>query len=411
MILAVKTLLSAAYIATMAGPLLRDGGIVFDEHGIIALGSPGELRRHQPDGIVDLGNVLIVPGLINAHTHLELTAVGQLPSPPSFVDWILALRERMSAITDFERWLPDSVKGGIAKSLRFGVTAVGDITLNPAMVRPLLAAGKMRGVSYGEVLGMAGRAAQMESRLEAALNSSIPSQWFAAGIEPHAPYSLDLVGYRRCIEAARERSMPLATHLAETPDEAEFLADHSGPFRRLWAELGAWNENVSQFSGGPIRAMDSLGLLKLPALLAHVNYIDDDELAILAKGRASVVYCPRTHAYFGHPPHRFEEMLRRGINVALGTDSCASSVDLNLLEDLRLVYRARPHLSMELLWSLVTTRAATALGMPEKIGRLSPGLSADLCVFEIRTADPLREILENDALPEQVWRGGGRYYP
>jgi cytosine/adenosine deaminase-related metal-dependent hydrolase len=411
MMSAVKTLLTAAYIATMAGPVLRDAAVVFDEHGIIAVGSPGELRGHRPDGIVDLGNVVIVPGLVNAHTHLELTAVRQLPSPASFVDWILELRRGVGAVLDFEGWLVESVNGGIAQSLRFGVTAVGDISLNPGMVRPLLVAGKMRGVSYGEVLGMAGRVAQTEGRLEAAMDMSNSTRFLAAGIEPHAPYSIDLTGYRRCIEAARERSMPLATHLAETPDEAEFLAHHTGPFRRLWEELGAWNQSVTRFSGGPIRAMDSLGLLDWPALLAHVNYADDAELEILAKGRASVVYCPRTHAYFGHPPHRFEEMLRRGINVVLGTDSCASSPDLNLLDDLRLLYRARPHLPVELLWSLVTTRGAAALGMGEKIGQLSPGLSADLCVFDVRTADPLREILENDELPRQVWRGGGRYFP
>ena len=119
-----------------------------------------------------------------------------------------------------------------------------------------------------------------------------------------------------------QSNFPIATHLAETADEAEFLANHSGPFRDLWAALGAWSDGVSRFAGGPIRAMQLVGLLDLPgAVLAHVNYCDDAELDILARGRASVVYCPRTHAWFRHPPHRLREMLARGINVAVGTNS------------------------------------------------------------------------------------------
>src|SRR5207253_5134070 len=138
-------------------------------------------------------------------------------------------------------------------------------------------------------------------------------------------------GYRRCLAAAKYFGLTLATHLAETPHEEEFLASHAGPFRELWEFLGAWDEQVPTFAGGPIRYAQSLGLLDYPTLLAHVNYCDDAELALLARGRASVVYCPRTHAFFGHPPHRWREMLSRGINVAIGTDSCASSPDLNLL--------------------------------------------------------------------------------
>ena len=109
--------------------------------------------------------------------------------------------------------------------------------------------------------------------------------------------------------------MPLATHLAETPDEATFLADHTGPFRDLWSYIGAWDQDVPSFAGGAIRFAKATGLLDYPTLLAHVNYCDDAEMELLAQSKASVVYCPRTHAYFAHPPHRFREMLASGINV------------------------------------------------------------------------------------------------
>ena len=103
---------------------------------------------------------------------------------------------------------------------------------------------------------------------------------------------------------------------------SEFLATHTGELKKLWDFLNFWDEQVPAFDGGPIRYAKTLGLLEIPSILAHVNYCDDEELAILASGRASVIYCPRTHAYFAHPPHRFRDMLGRGINVAIGTDSC-----------------------------------------------------------------------------------------
>jgi aminodeoxyfutalosine deaminase len=198
--------------------------------------------------------------------------------------------------------------------------------------------------------------------------------------------------------------MPLATHLAETADEGEFLADHAGPFRRLWEAIGGWRDDVSRSAGGPIRAMEDVGLLAYPGtVLAHVNYADDAELDVLARGRASVVYCPRTHEYFGHPPHRFVEMLERGINVALGTDSAASSPDLNLMEDLRLIHRRRPEVSAQRIFEMGTIRGARALGMGEQFGTLEIGKLADLVVFDVNTNDPLIEILANNSLPRPTF--------
>jgi cytosine/adenosine deaminase-related metal-dependent hydrolase len=132
-------------------------------------------------------------------------------------------------------------------------------------------------------------------------------------------------------------SLPLATHLSEAQEEKTFLESHSGMFRDLWERIGSWEDDVPTFKGSPIAMAQAIGMLDFPTLLAHVNYCDDHELELLTRGRASVVYCPRTHRYFGHPPHRWREMLARGINVAVGSDSCASSPDLNLVDDLRLL--------------------------------------------------------------------------
>jgi cytosine/adenosine deaminase-related metal-dependent hydrolase len=174
----------------------------------------------------------------------------------------------------------------------------------------------------------------------------------------------------------------------------------------LWESIGLWDEGVDSFDGGPVRYARALGLLEARALLAHVNYCDDDELEVLAAGKGSVLYCPRTHEYFGHPPHRWKEMLARGINVAVGTDSCASSPDLNLVDDLRLLHRIAPGVDPETLWQMATVRAAKAINKETSVGSLTAGKWADLVVFPAQGEAPLREILETRIGAAQVWIGG-----
>jgi cytosine/adenosine deaminase-related metal-dependent hydrolase len=179
-------------------------------------------------------------------------------------------------------------------------------------------------------------------------------------------------------------------------------------FRDLWDTLGHWADPVDTHPGSPIQFAQAVGLLDYPTLLAHVNYCPDDDLARLAAGRASVVYCPRTHAYFGHPPHRFRDMVRAGVNVAIGTDSCASSPDLNPLDDVRLVHRLYPELPPGYLVRLVTASAAQALQLQDSVGTLIPGKRADVIALPVRTNDPMRELLESDVRPDHVWIDGAR---
>ena len=257
---------------------------------------------------------------------------------------------------------------------------------------------------------MAQRRGLLEERLAIAADESLATERLKIGITPHAPYSVEPDGYRRCLETAKALHLPLATHLAETKDETVFLASHSGPLRELWDQWLTWDEYVPKFAGGPIRLARELGLLDYPTVLAHVNYCDDDELSILAAGKAGVVYCPRTHQFFGHPPHRWREMLNRGINVAVGTDSSASSPDLNLVDDLRLLYRLHQETPVLLLWEMATVRAARAIGLGDA-GVIRPGVAADLVAFSCATSDPLREILNRQVLPSSMWIDGKPIHP
>jgi cytosine/adenosine deaminase-related metal-dependent hydrolase len=129
---------------------------------------------------------------------------------------------------------------------------------------------------------------------------------------------------------------------------------------------------------------------------------------MLSRGKASVVYCPRTHRYFGHPAHRWRDMLARGINVAVGTDSCASSPDLNLVDDLRLLRRIAPEIPAETIWEMGTIRGARALGMENEIGSLAVGKHADLIAFAASGNNPLEDILSHAANPTSVWMDGAQ---
>ena len=323
---ALVSVLLSRWVAPMDGPLLENAGVAYSDGIILAIASAKSLRDQYPAAsIEDLGDCILLPGLINAHVHLELSALSPGEQPASFVDWLKRLIPPSTPHPQsVQAFVEKSVAEGVRQCLRFGITRVGDISRQCALTRPLLAQGPLNVVSYGEVQAMAQRRGFLEERLAIAVDSRDESDFLRTGISPHAPYSIESHGYTRCLELARSKALPLATHLAETSDEADFLAHHSGPFRDLWNHLQAWDEAVPHFSGGPIRFAANLGLLDYPTLLAHVNYCDDEELSLLAAGQASVVYCPRTHAYFRHPPHRWRDMLSAHVNVAIGTDSCAA---------------------------------------------------------------------------------------
>jgi cytosine/adenosine deaminase-related metal-dependent hydrolase len=407
-------LLRAAWIAPTDGPPIRNGGLVFQGGTIVAVGDSKLLAQRYPEAeIIDRPSEIVLPGLINAHTHLELSEFSCGSAPASFVDWILRLVPRGAIdLKTVQESVARSVPLGVGQCLQFGVTSVGDISRHCTVTRPLLTGGPLRVVSFGEVQAMAQRRGLLEQRLATAADEDFESEYLRTAISPHAPYSVEIDGYRRCVQVAAERAMPIATHLAETPDERPFLHDHSGRFRDLWDALQAWDDSVPQFDGGPIRFAKAVGLLDYEkTLLAHVNYCDEEEMDLLAAGTASVVYCPRTHAYFGHPPHRWREMLARGINVAVGTDSCASSPDLNLVDELRLLRRIAPEIPTSELWQMATVRGARAIAMQGRAGVLRPGFNADFALFPARGDDPLTAILDENLSVSECWIDGKTTFP
>jgi aminodeoxyfutalosine deaminase len=209
----------------------------------------------------------------------------------------------------------------------------------------------------------------------------------------------------------------LCTHLAETREELQFLRDGSGSFRELLEEWGLWDGTFQPPGCSPVDYMARLNVLEAkPApLLVHVNYVSDADLDLLANTSCSVAWCPRTHRFFHHEPHRFRDMLARGINVCIGTDSLASNDTLSILDELRFAWRrssgsagaqGRQPVSQQCLLAMGTIAGARALGLEDQVGSLEPGKRADLAAVPLeqpRAADPLEDLLGGNTCSTTIY--------
>ena len=382
-------LLRARRVLPIDAPAIDDGGVLVDAGRIVAVGPFGGFGRAADE---DLGDVLLTPGLVNAHTHLELSH-NRPPAvrPASFAAWIGEMAAGPAVDT------AAATRDGMAECLRHGVTCVGDISKFASITRPILAASGLRGVSYGEALGFGPARPRFDAGLVAAADVPVGGR-VVKGVTPHAPYTVSADGYR----AALATGLPLATHLAESVEEGQFVRELDGPLADVWRRLGNWEpaDHADRFDGSPVAYAKSLGLLDVPAVLAHCNFVDDADLALLAAGCANVVWCPRTHERFGHPPHRWRDMLAAGVNVAIGTDSRATSPDLNLLAEAAAVDAPAAE-----LWPRVTLAGARALGLGDVCGSITPGKAADLAAFELGGGGE-EDVLRSARAPVRVWIAG-----
>ena len=386
--------LTARWIFPVDGPPLERGTVTLDAESIVAVEPHGERAAD-----VDLGESAVLPGLVNAHTHLDLSGMRGL-APPSldFTGWL------RQVIAHRRQRVPEQVRAdirtGLAECIRFGTTLVGDISDDGASW-DLLHDAPLRAVVFRELLGLT------EDRAAAALTAA--AEWLQShpatptcrpGLSPHAPYSvrLDLI-VRAALLAAHHRA-PLTVHLAETPTELELLRHRRGPFVAFLQELGVWDPDG--LAPSPAAVLEATAG-DPPPLFVHGNYLEAH--AELERGGA-IVYCPRTHAAFGHAPHPFRSFLARGVCVALGTDSLASNPDLDMLAEVLFLHRQYPDLPGAELLRMATLSGAEALGWQDETGSLRAGKSADLIVVPLaddagagpyerllRGTEPVRDVL------------------
>jgi aminodeoxyfutalosine deaminase len=383
--------LTARYVFPVSGPPLERGLVVIDGGRALAL------RRGQRAPDFDCGDAAVVPGFVNAHTHLDLTgARGLVPPSADFVGWlrqVIAFRAGRST-EDVEQ----DIRAGIRDCARYGTTLVGDIAYEGLSTDALLAA-PLRSVVFRELIGLTAEGVARAYEGFRWWRDAFPeSDTCKPGVSPHAPYSVAESLYLRTAISG----LPVATHLAETLEEAELLERHTGSFAAFLQDLGIWQPN--ELAPGSKRILEFVESSRR-GLIVHANYLSPD----VAIGRASVVYCPRTHAAFGHPPHPFREFLARGVRVALGTDSLASNRDLDLFAEARFVHARYPDMPGETLLRMATLNGAEALGFADVSGSLAVGKSADLAVVELPrhdVTDPHELLFASDSpVLATVFRG------
>ena len=368
--------------------------------------------------VLELPDSVLVPGFVNAHCHLDLTDIGPRPRPETggFSAWLEVIRQ--SRPQDSAA-IEAAVRRGIDLSLAGGVVAVGDIAgavrTGPSLTPwRTLRDSPLGGTSFLEFFAIGKARETSLDRLAACLNE-IGDDRFMLGLEPHAPYSVSRPAYQCALALAEKFDLPLATHLAETLDERLFTTTASGPQLAFLEELGIWDPDEARHLGAhPVEHLGSL-LTSRPWLLAHVNDCPDDALDRLSATSCSVAFCPRAHTYFDSGttlgPHRYRDMLTKGINVCLGTDSIvnlsAESSDISTggistLDDARLLYQ-RDGTDPAALLTMLTINGARALGLDETAftftpGRLLAGLVA--IVTKTNTTDPLEAIFATEAPPK-----------
>ncbi|NJD69223.1 MAG: amidohydrolase family protein [candidate division NC10 bacterium] len=395
-------ILTARLLLPISSPPIVDGGLLIRDGAIRAIGLASALIRDYPtEPHDDLGNAVLLPGLVNAHTHLELTGVhGCLPFGQSFTEWAVALLGLRAELDD--AFFTASADQGTTALLQTGVTCVADITASGRSVAPLKAAG-LRGIVYQEVLGP--DPDQATERLDAAekamrsLELRARGTQLSVGLSPHAPYSLSEPLLRRCAELLRQQHLPAAIHVAESPEEVTYIGLGLGPIATtLLPAAGRHSPSHRVCGESPLALLDRAGLLSDRLLAVHGVHMGMSDLRLLKQRDVALAVCPRSNAYLMVGTAPLPRCLGALLRVGLGTDSLASNETLSLWDEMRFAHRLYGEaVTAQQLITMATSGGAAALGMADVIGSLDPGKRADLtavAVERLDDADPYGSLLD-----------------
>ena len=397
----------ARWVLPITQPPIENGTVV-ESDGLITYVGP---RSGAPDGDdFDLGEAILLPGLVNTHTHFELTAMRGFLEDCQFAPWIDKLRQSRNEIMDTEALL-DSARFGIIEGIEAGITTYADTCSSGVVMQAMRDAG-VRGVMYQEVFGPDPSQAEiamrdLEARVEALLREQ--TDLVTLGVSPHAPYTVSDPLYEAAVRFANSRQLPVAMHIAESEPEADLVIRGTGDFAERWKRRGI---SVSPRARSAIALLEQRGALERGPLLIHCVRVDSEDIAIMAAHNCAVAHCPASNAKFGHGIAPLLPMMEAGIRVGIGSDSVASNNRMDILDEARLsvlIHRAatRRHdaFGAHDALQLATMGGARALGLDARIGSLEVGKDADLAAFRI---DNARTIPTGDAYSAAIFALPGR---
>lgn len=401
----------ARWVVPIACPPLADGWVDVEGERIVAVGGGPPRAPAGPAPPVrelDLGDAALVPGLVNAHTHLELSylrgRVSPAPTMPAWVEELLRQRVLAGPPT------VGAVRQALVEARASGTILLGDITNTLTTVGPLAESPLFARVFY-ELLGL--RVRDPAVSVEEAVARLRALGWTARvrpALAAHAPYSVAPSLFRAIAAAARAfDGGPSSVHLAESREELEFLAHGTGAWRTLLEALGAWDAAWQPPDESPVAYLDHLGWFGTPTLVVHGVHLADGDLSDLAARHAVLVTCPRSNAWTGAGTPPIERFYRAGVRVAVGTDSLASVEDLNVFAELAALRRLAPSVPARRLLESATLVGAEALGFGDELGSLTSGKRAALLAVRVPgNVTDVEEYLVSGIAPSQIaWVSGG----
>jgi cytosine/adenosine deaminase-related metal-dependent hydrolase len=403
-------IIRAKVVVTMDGPPIENGAIAVFKDRIVDVGKFSEVGKdHAAEEVVDLGEQALLPGLINAHCHLDYTCLcGKIAAQKSFTDWIRAINAEKAKLTA-EDYVA-SINDGFIETRRTGITTIANLTAFPELVSQIKA--PIRTWWFAEMIDVRNphRATEIVNR--AVENLKRQAHW---GLAPHAPFTASADLYRRSEEIAHRENVLLTTHLAESSEEMSMFRDANGKLYDFLKEIGrdmsdsGEKTSVARFSEIFKDSSSSLGKTKR-WLLVHMNELSDDDSELLSRMStgSSIVHCPRSHAYFDHARFEFHKLRELGFNICLGTDSLATNDDFSLFAEMRTFQKEFPDVRPEEILKMVTVNAADALRQGDALGKIAVGLLADLIAVPVKRSTPVFEtILEFDQSVTWSMTAGG----
>ena len=373
-------IIRARIVVTMYEAPIENGAVAVSGNRIVDVGRFDDIKTRNAGEIVDLGEQVLSPGLINAHCHLDYTCLrGKIPSQKSFTDWIRTINAEKSELSP-EDYVA-SINDGFEEAKRFGTTAIANLTAFPELISQVQP--PIRTWWFAELIDVRApeRANELVDSAIKALKKT--SNW---GLSPHALFTASINLLHRCEQIAERDNVLLTTHLAESREEMQMFRDGSGPLYEFIKSIGrpmddCGNETpLRSFFGAvsPRRASCDRTLTRW--IVAHLNELTESDFDFLERSnsKSHIVHCPRSHNYFGYSPFASDRLRSLGFNICLGTDSLASNDTLSLFDEMRAFQKNFPHVSPEEIWRMATVNPARALRSENVLGQIRPGFAADL---------------------------------
>ena len=392
----------------MAAPAIERGAVIISSEGRIVAAGPDTAVPKPPDAVhEEYADGILLPGLVNAHTHLELTGLDGYPPDPDFAAWIRRVRT-LKAERSAEEFL-EAARSGLSQCYASGVTTIADTGDSGAVIRALAEQGGS-GVAYQEVFGPhPDQSAESLAGLRVRIDSlgAFATGRVRMGVSPHAPYTVSGPLFRSVARWARAEQLPVAVHIAESAAETELLARGTGAFADAWR--GRRIPLPGELGRTPIAWLGDHEVLGPETLCIHVVRTDAADRALLAHAGCSVAHCPLSNAAHGHGQARLGALLEAGLRLGIGTDSVMSVGRLDLLAEARAA-RTLGQLTAERALGLCTFEAARALGLQHEVGTLEPGKWGDCVVIQAAAGDvaPEEQVLASGPQDVRATLLGGR---